>query len=166
MALTIILSFIELNWREDFSLIHLLKNIYWVYRVWPEDIQPCNMKNRDIYWRRYNVQETLYKGQWHLSPLQSRHFGTSHSSPSCHQLSHYSFVNLSTVWNLFPFKGILIFGKVRRHRSPNPGCRGAESPGSFDILLKNSARDVMHEWVHCCDEAANHQRLWPSESSK
>ena len=35
--------------------------------------------------------------------------------------------------------------------------RGAESPGWFDVCLKTSAWDVMHEWACCCDEAANHQ---------
>ena len=40
---------------------------------------------------------------------------------------------------------------------PNLGCRGAESPGWFDVSPKNSAWDVMHEWACCCDEAANHQ---------
>ena len=39
------------------------------------------MKNRDIYWRRYKIQEA-YIGQWCLSPLQSGHLGTSHSSPN------------------------------------------------------------------------------------
>ena len=39
------------------------------------------MKNRGIHWRRYKIQETLYIGQWCLSPLQSRHLRTSHSSP-------------------------------------------------------------------------------------
>ena len=36
-----------------------------------ESIQPCNMKNKDIYWRRYKMQETLYIGQWCLSLLRS-----------------------------------------------------------------------------------------------
>ena len=44
------------------------------------------MKNRDIYWRRYKIQGTLYIRQWHLSLLWSSHLGTSHSSPSHHQL--------------------------------------------------------------------------------
>ena len=48
--------------------------------VCPEGIQPCKMKNRDIYSRRYEIQETLYIGQWRLSPLQSSHLGTTHSS--------------------------------------------------------------------------------------
>ena len=41
------------------------------------------MKNRDISWRRYKIQETLYIGQWRLGPLQSRHLGTSQSSLNC-----------------------------------------------------------------------------------
>ena len=35
------------------------------YGIRPEGIQPCNLKNRDIYWRRYKIQATLYIGQWH-----------------------------------------------------------------------------------------------------
>ena len=54
---------------------------------------------------------------------------------------------------------ILVLGKARSHRAPNLGCSGAESPGWFDVLPKNSAQDVMYEWGHCCDEAANHQLL-------
>ena len=52
---------------------------------------------------------------------------------------------------------ILVWGKARRHRVPNMGYRGAESPGWFDVSAKISAQDVMHEWAHCHDEAANHQ---------
>ena len=52
---------------------------------------------------------------------------------------------------------ISILEKARSCRAPNLGCRGAESPGWFDVLLKTSAQDVMHERAHCCDEAANHQ---------
>ena len=40
---------------------------------------------------------------------------------------------------------------------PNLGCKGAQSPGWFDVSPKNSAGDVIHEWVCCHDEAANHQ---------
>ena len=65
---------------------------------------PCNMKNRDIYWRRYKIQETLYTGQWHLSPLQGRHLGTSHSSPDCHQLPHRIFLNLIDSLISLPFQ--------------------------------------------------------------
>ena len=54
-------------------------------------------------------------------------------------------------------KVILVWGKARSHRAPNLGCKGAESPGWFDVLPKNSAGDVMHERAHYHDEAANHQ---------
>ena len=37
------------------------------------------------------------------------------------------------------------------------GYSWAESPGWFDVLPNKPAPDVMHERVHCCDEAANHQ---------
>ena len=115
-------------------------------------------KRRHIYWRRYKIQETLYIGQWCLCPLQSRHLGTSHSSPSCHQLAHRIFLNFTDGLIFLPFqKWFLVLGKAKSHRAPNPGCRRAELPGWFDILPKNSAWDVMHEQVHCCDEAANHR---------
>ena len=57
-----------------------------------ESIQPCTIKNRDIYWRRYKKQEILCMGQWCFSPLQSRRLGTSHSSPNC---SVFSFCSAS-----------------------------------------------------------------------
>ena len=54
-------------------------------------------------------------------------------------------------------KVILVSGKVRSHRTPNMGCRGAESPGWFDVSQNISAHNMMHAWAHCHDEAANHQ---------
>ena len=54
-------------------------------------------------------------------------------------------------------KVILFFGKARSRRVPNLGCRGTESPGWFDISPKNSAPDMMHEWVHCLNEVASHE---------
>ena len=53
-------------------------------------------------------------------------------------------------------KVILVLGKARSHRAPNLGCKGTESCGWFDVSQK-TARDMMHEQVCCCDEAANHQ---------
>ena len=52
---------------------------------------------------------------------------------------------------------ILVLGRPRSPRVPNLGCRGAESPGWFDVPPKNSAWDVTHRQARCCDEAANHQ---------
>ena len=115
------------------------------------------MKNRDNYWRRYKIQETLYLGQWHISPLQSRNLGTSHSSPITISCPIIFFWISSTVWNLFPSKVILVWVKARSHRVPNLGFRRAESPGWFDVSPENSAWDMMHEWAHCHDEAASHQ---------
>ena len=54
-------------------------------------------------------------------------------------------------------KVILDWGKARSLRAPNLDCRGAESPGWFDVSQKNSAQDRMYEWACCRDEAANHQ---------
>ena len=110
------------------------------YEICPEGIQPCDMKNRDIYWRRYKIQETLYIGQWHLSPLQSRHLGTSRSSLSLHQLSSHIFLNLINCLKIISLsKVILVLGKARRGRTPNPGCNDAESPGWFNVSQKISA---------------------------
>ena len=69
-----------------------------------EGIQQCHMKNRNIYWRRYKIQETWYIGQWYLHPLQSGNLGTSHSSPSRHQLPHHIFLNLIDDLNSLPFQ--------------------------------------------------------------
>ena len=74
------------------------------YEVFPEGIQSCTMKNRDIYWRRYKIQETLYIGEWCLSPLQSRHLGTSHRCPNQHQLHHHIFLNLTDSLKSLPFQ--------------------------------------------------------------
>ena len=76
----------------------------------PEGIQPCNMKNRDIYWR-HNTQETLYIGQWNLRTLQSRTLGTSHSSPNCHQLPCRIFLNLIDGLKSLPFQRWFWFWK-------------------------------------------------------
>ena len=59
--------------------------------------------------------------------------------------------------NLFPFKGDFSFGKSQKSQGTKSGLWGAESPGWFDVLPKNSTWDVMHEQVCCRDEAANHQ---------
>ena len=65
------------------------------------------------------------------------------------------------VWNLFPFKGYLSFGKSQKLQGTKSGLWGmageAESPWWFDVLLKNSAWDVIHEQVPFRDEATNHQ---------
>ena len=106
----------------------------------------------------YKIQDILCIRQWRLGPLESRQLGTSHSSPSHHQLPHHIFLNLFWQSEIFSLsKVILILEKFRSCRVPNLGCRGAESPGWFDVLPKNSARDVIRKQAHCHDEAAHHQ---------
>ena len=130
-----------------------------ISEVCPESIQPCTMKNRGIYWRRHKIRETLYRGWWCLSPFQSRQLGTSHSSPNHHQLPGSIFLNLFRKQSEISCLSrlILVLGKARSHRAPNLGCTWAESPGWFDVSPRTLHRDVMHEWVRCHDEAANHQ---------
>ena len=87
------------------SIDEWVNKLLYIHGSYPESNQPCTMKNRDIYWRKHKIQEILYRGQWCLSCLQSRHHGTSNSSPNCHQLPViFSWIS-ATVWNLFPFKG-------------------------------------------------------------
>ena len=110
------------------------------YEGCPEDVQPCNMKNRDIYWRKYKIQETLCIGQWHLSPLQTAPWNLTHLSQSPSAAS--SFFPESHQWSEISSlsKVILVLGKVRSLRAPNLGCRGAESPGWFNVSSKNYTR--------------------------
>ena len=61
------------------------------------------------------------------------------------------------IWNLFPFKGDFSFRKSHQCRVLNLGCRGLSHLGDLMFHKKNSAQDVMHEWIHSCDEAASHQ---------
>ena len=100
----------------SFFLLLLIWEIQYLFRrvgregnkdIW--GLQPGNMTNRDIYWRRYKTQETLYIEQWHLSPFQSRHIGTSHDSPNRHQLTCCIFLNLINGLKSLPFQRWFLF---------------------------------------------------------
>ena len=92
-------------------------------------------------------KKLCYIGQWCLSPLQSRHLGTSHSSPNRHQLLHRIFLNLLEGLKSLPFqRWFLVLGKARSHRAPNLRCSGAESPGWFAVLPKKLCRRC-YAWV-------------------
>ena len=141
------------------------------YKVWPESFHPCNRKNRDIYWKRSKMQETLYMEEWCLSPLQTRYTGTSNSSPGITSTIQNTLQNPlmeapSASASYFPeYHGwsaisslsemILVWGKARSHRTPNLGCRWAESPGSLDVFLQIVAWNVMNKQSCYCDESAN-----------
>ena len=92
------------------DLISYLRHGNMKCKVCPESVQLCNMKNGDIYWR-YKIQETLYKGQWCLSPLQLGTLGP-HTvlSIAINCPIVFSWISLM-VWNLFPFKGDFSFVK-------------------------------------------------------
>ena len=115
------------------------------------------MKNKDIYWRRYKKHCTKDNDSW--VPFKVGTLGPHTVLPITLGSSVIFSLILLIVWNLFPFKGDFSFGKARSHRAPNLGCRGAESPGWFDVSQKNSAWDMMHEQACCCDEAVSHQLL-------
>ena len=102
---------------------------------------------RNILHRTMMPQYPSKKVPWDLTQFSQSLSAAMSCFPESHQQSEIS--SLSKV--------ILVLGKARSHRAPNLGCTGSESPGWFDVSLKNSAWDVIHEWVHCCDEVANHQ---------
>ena len=114
------------------------------------------MKNRDIYWRRCKIQETLYIGQWCLSPLQSRELWGLHIvlpiAITCP--IKYSWIS-STVWNLFPFKDEFSFGKSQKPQGTKSELYGGLSHTDDLTFHQKTA------WRR--DEAASHQlpiALW------
>ena len=130
---------------------------YILYQVCPAGIQLCNMKKRDIYWRRYKIQETLYIGQWCFSLLQSRCLGTSHGSPNCHQLPPSCFSashRWSEIYSLSKVILVLEKPEVTRHQIRVIG--GLSHPGEL-MFCQITAWDVMYEQAHCPNESANHQ---------
>ena len=79
---------------------------------------------RDIYWRRYGIQETVDIGQWLLGYLQHRHLGTSYCPPyviSCSVM--FSWISLM-IWNQFPFKGDFSFRKSQKLQGTKYGLWG------------------------------------------
>ena len=94
-------------------------------------------KNKDIYWKRYKMQETLYIGQWLLSsPSKWEPWDlTQFSQLPLAALSYFPESHwLSEIFSLS--KVILVLGKDRSCRAPDLGCRGTESPGWFDVSPK------------------------------
>ena len=69
----------------------------------------------------------------------------------------FSWISL-TIWNLFPFKGYFSFGEMAEVAGHQIwAVEGLSHLGDLMFCKKNSAGDVMHEWMRCCDEAASHQ---------
>ena len=99
----------------------LLKKDTCSYKICLECIQPCNMENKDIYWRRHKIQETLYIGQWHLRPHQTKHLGPHTVLPVSISCPLVFFWISLMVCHLFPFKGDFSFGKSQKLQSAQSG---------------------------------------------
>ena len=87
------------------------------YELCPESNQPCHMKSRDIYWRRYKKHCTWDNDT--SVPFKVRTLWPHTVLPiaiSCPVV--FSWISL-TAWNLFPFKGDLSFGKSQKCRGLN-----------------------------------------------
>ena len=78
-------------------------------------------------------QSPLKQAPWDLTQFSQSPSPALLYVPESHQLSEIA--SLSEV--------ILVLGKARGRRAPNLGCRGAESPGEFDVSPKTSALDMM-----------------------
>ena len=115
------------------------------------------MKNRDIYWRRYKIQETLYTGQYATIPFKVGTLGPHTVLPIT--ISYPAiFFWISWMSELSSLsKVILVLGKTRSCRVSNLYCSGGWVTRVIWCFTKNSAWDVMHEREHRYDEAANHQ---------
>ena len=117
-----VLHFRRLNEAIHFMFIYRSRNDK--YEVCPEGIQPCTVKNRDIYWGRYKIQETLYIGQWPSVPFKVGTVGPHTALPntvSCPVI--FSWISL-VVWNLITFKGDFSFGKMQKLQGTKSGLWG------------------------------------------
>ena len=127
------------------------------YEVCPKGIQPCNMKKRHLL---NKIQETLYIGRWRLSPFQSRHLGTSQSSPNIHQLPcHISWISLM-IWNLFPFKDDFGFRKSQILQGAKSRLKGGWVTWviwcySKKLCRRRDSRVSMLLWRSCQTPAAH-----------
>ena len=82
------------------------------FERYTESIQPCNMKNRDIYWRRYKKHCTEDNDT--SVPFKVGTLGSHTILPvtiSCPVI--FSWISLM-VWNLFIFKGDFSLGKSQK----------------------------------------------------
>ena len=96
------------------SLLSYLSLSQNIYKVFSEDIQPCNMKNRDIYWRRFKIKKHCTQDNDASVPFKVGTLGPHTVLPvtiSCPVL--FSWIS-STVWNIFPFKDDFSFWKSQK----------------------------------------------------
>ena len=99
------INIVVINWDLGVILYiwDLSKKVQPLLRVYSESIQPCNMKNKDIYWRRYKKHCTQNNDA--SVPFRVTAMGPQTFLPiviSCPVI--FSCIWL-TVWNFFSFKG-------------------------------------------------------------
>ena len=73
-----------------------------LYKISPEDTQPCNVKNRNIYWRRRYKKHGTQDSDASV-PLKAGTLGPHISSPSHHQLPRGISLNLFGCLKSLPF---------------------------------------------------------------
>ena len=116
-----------------------------------------------MYWRTYKIQKTLFIGQWHLSPLPSRHLGTSHSSSgvsaTVQNTLEKSFVGIiiscPVVWGMSGKSPTIV--NIRRMvcMTKDSGLEWAPVDNdNFTVLVSGGSR---HHWVSMC-------AVWPPHS--
>ena len=116
--------------------------------IWKERFIEVDLLNK--------TQEALYMGKWHLIPLQSRHLGTSHSSPIHHQLPCDIFLNLTNGLKSLPFQRWFYFWE-KTEVARCQICAVAGLSHLADLMfLQRTLHSVLHECM-CCDKAASPQ---------
>ena len=95
---------------------------------------------RNIVHRTIMPQSISKQAPWDLTQFQHLFHCSKYSAKSLDGITIscpivFSWIS-SMVWNLLTCKVILVWGKARSHRAPNLGCKGAESPGWFDVSPK------------------------------
>ena len=130
-------------------------------RSCPEGIQPCNMKNKDIYWRRYQKHCT-----WTTDLSVPVKAGTLGPHPVSQSPSATPLYFLESHWQceISSFKGDFSLGKSQKLQSAKSGLshRG-------DVMFRQK---FLHK-TQCMSECVvmmklpitSCPQLWPSESS-
>ena len=135
--------------QEDFGSFHFPIWNLLVYKVGTESIQPCNMKNGDIYWRRYTKHCTQDSdalvpfivgtlGPHTILPASLPLFKTLQTLCwNRHRRAHCIFLNCINSLTSLPFQRV-IWVLAGSHRASNLGSKEAKSPGWFDVSPKTT----------------------------
>ena len=139
--ITVVLSWKQPKRPSMVKWINFGKFIQWIsmclWLLYMRSVQKLSshvLWKRDIYWRRYNIQETLYIGHDVSVPFKVGTWGPHTVLPVTIRCPIvYSWISLM-VWN---FKGDYSLGKSQNHREPNLGCRGLSHLGDLMFCQKS-----------------------------